>query len=42
MVSIIAYVLHFGYREIIEMRVDKAKRYHKQSIEILEAQNKRS
>jgi len=42
MVSTIAYVLHFGYREIMEMRVDKAKKYYKQSAEILEAKNKRS
>jgi hypothetical protein len=38
----IGYVLHFGYREIMEMRIDKAKKYYRQSIEILEAKNKRS
>ena len=42
MVSTISYVLHFGYRETIELRVDRAKKYYKQSIEILEAKNKRS
>ena len=41
MVSTIGHVLHFGYRETVELRVDRAKKYYKQSIEILESQNKR-
>ena len=40
MVAVIGHVLHFGYRETLQMRVDVAKEYYKKAIEIFKSQNK--
>jgi hypothetical protein len=42
MVAMMGHILHFGYREIMEMPADKAKKYYQQAVKIIEAKNKTS